>query len=112
MKNSEKVLLDIKCLRVGSKLYFTYKDKDYELKCYKWRSQPEKDYGVYPKDSYVSRGMNVERITKKYLSLYDYDMMGNKTTYKMALDEIIVDTIVCVEDEDHKLDQVLNKMVD
>ena len=65
MKNSEKVLLDIKCLRVGSKLYFTYKDKDYELKCYKWRSQPEKDYGVYPKDSYVSQRYECRTYYKK-----------------------------------------------
>jgi len=41
--------------------------------------------------------MNVEKISNKYLSLYTYDMMGTKTKYKMALEEMEMGTIICAE---------------
>ena len=32
--------------------------------------------------------MNVDKITKQYVTLYDYNMMSQRTTYKMAIDEM------------------------
>ena len=32
--------------------------------------------------------MNVKKITKQYVTLYDYNMMGVRSDYKMAIDEI------------------------
>ena len=29
--------------------------------------------------------MNIEKVTNKYISLYGYDMMTQRTTYKMSI---------------------------
>ena len=34
--------------------------------------------------------MNVLKTTKQYITLYDYNMMGVRSSYKMAIDKIQV----------------------
>lgn len=93
MTNSKKVLLDIQCLRDGSKMIFEYKGKEYKIIC--WGSGNELNYSVYLSDPYSLNGMNVDKISNKYISLYTYDMMGNVSKYKMSLEEIKTGTIIC-----------------
>lgn len=95
MTNSEKVLMDINCLRVDSKIEFKYKDREFRLRCYGDVLSGEKSYSVFPTDRLFGDGMNVEKISNKYLSLYTYDMMGTKTKYKMSLEEMEMGTIIC-----------------
>lgn len=92
MKNSKKVLMDISCLRVDSKMEFKYKGKDYVLRCF-----DKNNYSVYPKDGYTLNGMNVDKISNQYLSLYTFDMMGTQTKYKMSLEEMETGVIICAE---------------
>lgn len=92
MTNSKKVLMDINCLRVDSKIEFKYKGNNYRLRKFEGDS-----YSVFPADRLFADGMNVEKISNKYLSLYTFDMMGTKTKYKMALEEMEMGTIICAE---------------
>ena len=71
----------------GDKFSFTFKDSVFTLKC--WNT----DFEKYDERSYsVSKNpfdsMNVEKITDKYISLYAFDMMSQKSTFKMAIDLI------------------------
>ena len=75
-------------LNPGSELEITYNKKQYRIKCYAGYDG-EKSYAIYENGSWFSRGMNVDKITNKYISLYTFDMMGTRTRYKMALDRII-----------------------
>ena len=79
------VLKEIQKLKVGENIVITYKDKQYELKAYEG-FQGEIDYSVWTVKGYG--GMNVLKITSKYITLYTYDMMSQRSTYKMALDKI------------------------
>ena len=36
------------------------------------------------------RSMNVSKTTKQYITLYDYNMMGVRSNYKMSIDQIQV----------------------
>ena len=38
--------------------------------------------------SFLGAGMNVEKITKKYISLYDYNLFNVRSTYKIPVNEI------------------------
>jgi hypothetical protein len=71
----------------GDKFEFTYKGDTFTLDCWHPGSEIswEKSYSV-AKNSFNS--MNVEKITDKYITLYSYDMMSQRSTYKMAIDLI------------------------
>tara|TARA_B100002019_G_scaffold181088_1_gene156352 strand:- start:440 stop:697 length:258 start_codon:yes stop_codon:yes gene_type:complete len=79
------VLKSIKNLKVGENIVITYNDKKYELKAYQGYGS-EIDYSVWAIDGYG--GMNVGKITSKYITLYTYDMMSQRSTYKMALNKV------------------------
>ena len=71
----------------GDKFAFLYKDSVFYLTC--WDANIEK----YGERSYsVSRNsfdsMNVEKITDKYLTLYTFDMMTQKSSFKMDINLI------------------------
>ena len=97
MTNAKKVLLDINCLGLGSKMEFKYKDTEYIISCWNKEYGGRKEYSVNRKGALILPGMNIEKITAKYLTLYNFDMMSNKTTYKMALEEIEVGAIICAD---------------
>jgi len=67
-------------MRVNDSFNFTYKGKKYTFKCYK-----ENSYSV-DKNSFQT--MNVDKISSKYVTIYDFDMMSQRTTYKIAIDEM------------------------
>ena len=85
MKNLVK---SIKALNVDEKINFEYNLKTYVISCFYISRKGSKTLSVYKNNSMVFDGMNVEKITKKYITLYSYDMMGNRTTYKMNIDKI------------------------
>jgi hypothetical protein len=69
------------------KTYFRYKGKEYSFNKYAYDSGIVV-YSVHPHTFHSLGGMNVDKVTSKYISLYDYNMMSQRTNYKMALDEI------------------------
>ena len=72
-------------LTPDGKFKFTYKSKEYTFGCYSECERFGKSFAV---SNGVFSSMNVDKITKQYVTLYDYDMMSQRTTYKMAIDEI------------------------
>lgn len=68
-----------------------YKGRNYEFRCY-YNSEPfGKRFSMDPSHRLLG-GMNVDKITNKYISLFSYDMMDQKTTYKMSIAEIEIKT--------------------
>ena len=77
----------IKSLNDGESFNFIYKDKEYEFCCYSY-SNEKKHYSVRDASSFLGAGMNVEKTTKKYISLYDYNLFCVRSTYKIPVNEI------------------------
>jgi ABC-type ATPase with predicted acetyltransferase domain len=65
-------------LKDGDRMSFQYNGATYEVSAYKSYND-ELSYSVW-KDY---RGMNVSKVGRTSLSLYSFDMMGQKTTYRM-----------------------------
>ena len=79
-------------LGIDSEMKITYNGKAFKIRCYAdWKGG--KAYSIF-KDELFGNGMNVSKITSRYISLYTFDMMGTKTKYKMALDRIIPGEII------------------
>jgi hypothetical protein len=64
---------------------FIYKGEKYIL--HKFTYSGDASYSIARAELFGS-SMNISGTSKRYISLYTYDMMSNKTTYKMALDEM------------------------
>lgn len=70
----------------GTKQYKTiWVDKYYEIRCNQYGIN--KSWAIYEKDSILSRGMNVDSLTKTTMTLYSYDLFENKTTHRLPLYE-------------------------
>jgi hypothetical protein len=65
---------------------FTYKGIEY--KTYMFTYSKETSYSIGRAELFGST-MNIDKVTKRYISLYSYDMMNQRTQYKMALEEMI-----------------------
>lgn len=79
-------------LGIDSEMKITYNRKAFKIRCYA-DYRGEKQYSIF-EDRAFGKGMNVSKITSRYISLYAFDMMENQTTYKMALDKIIPGEII------------------
>ena len=78
----------IKSLNEEENFIFTYKGKDYEFKCYSYSEKFGPSYSVYEANTILGRGMNVDKITSKYITLYDYNLFSVRSTYKMSINKI------------------------
>ena len=65
---------------------FTYKGKEY--KTYMFTYSRDTSYSIGRAELFGST-MNIDKVTKQYVSLYSYDMMNQRTSYKMALSEMV-----------------------
>ncbi len=65
---------------------FTYKDREYKTHMFTYSK--ETSYSIGRAELFGST-MNIEKVTKQYVSLYSYDMMSQRTSYKMALSEMV-----------------------
>jgi hypothetical protein len=70
-----------------TKTFFRYKGKEYYIYFFRYESGTVL-YSVCPYGFHASGSMNIDKVTSKYISLYDYNMMSQRTSYKMSLDEI------------------------
>jgi len=83
-----KVFIDmVDGMEQDEKFKFTYKGKEYTLTCFDTSERFGKSLSV---SNNIFSSMNVRKITKQYITLYDYNMMAQRTDYKMAIDEIEV----------------------
>ena len=65
---------------------FTYKGREYKTHMFTYSK--ETSYSISRAELFGST-MNIEKVTKQYVSLYSYDMMSQRTSYKMALSEMV-----------------------
>jgi len=79
----------IKNLEKGKNLHFKYNEKIYEIRCYMIFEDGEQCLAINElNDKLIDESMNVESITDKYISLYSFDMMNQKTKYKININKI------------------------
>ena len=83
------VLKTIKNLKPEEKINIFYNDKEYELRAYPGYKD-KVEYSIWSAQGF--QGMNVEKITKKYISLYDYNLFNVRSTYKIPVNEITIKT--------------------
>ena len=83
VKKASAIHTAILSMKQDDKLEFYYRGDKYKVKAYSsWND--EMSYSIW--NSF--RGMNVNKIGKTSLSLYTYDMMSQKTSYRMSLLDI------------------------
>ena len=77
-------------LKPGQSIQFTYLCVVYKLSTFVIYSNGERGMSVVPQTGMysTSTGMNVSKITKKYIKLYDYTMLGEKIKSKMSYSDI------------------------
>ena len=83
VKKASSIRTAILSLKEDERIKVAYKDDVYEIKAYS-------SYGGVMAYSVWNnfRGMNVSKVGNTSLSLYSYDMMSQKTTYRMSLLDI------------------------
>ena len=82
------VLDQIKKLNDGENFIFTYNGKNYEFGCYSISEKFGKSYAVREAKKILGQSMNVDKITSKYITLYDYNLFSVRSTYKIPVSEI------------------------
>ncbi len=90
VKQSKKILKEIKSLEPGDEFEVTYGvDRDdiprvFTVKAYNG-FRGEIDYTIREGRGYLGGSMNIEKITNTQMKAYSFDMMSNKTTYNFPL---------------------------
>ena len=83
VKKASSIRTAILALKEDDRMKVSYKDDVYEIKAYSSYGG-EMSYSVW--NSF--RGMNVSKVGNTSLTLYTFDMMSQKTTYRMSLLDI------------------------
>jgi hypothetical protein len=68
---------------------FVYGDKEYYINKLEYGTTEKSIVWSISEKRMFGSSMNVGKITNKYISLYTYDMMNNRTNYKIAVEEMI-----------------------
>jgi|FLOH01.1.fsa_nt_gi hypothetical protein len=82
-----KVIKSIKSLKVKESISILYNDSSFILKAYSGYKE-KINYSIWKMSGI--QGMNVDKITNKYITLYDFNMMGQKSSYKMEISKISI----------------------
>lgn len=86
VKASKEIIKRINSLLEDESFTFKYKGIVYVLDCFSIvEATGRRSYSVNKVGSYGSNGMNVEKIGPTSLSLFTFDMMEQKSTYKMDM---------------------------
>ena len=80
VKQASAIHTAIESLKDEERLRFAYRDEVYEIKAYSTYGN-KLSYSVWN----AFRGMNVDKVGKTALTLYTFDMMQQRTTYRMSL---------------------------
>jgi len=72
----------------GDKFIFTYNGKDYEFYCHSISESYGPSFSIHEANSFMGRSMNVEKVTKKYITLYDYNLFSVRSTFKIPVSKI------------------------
>ena len=83
VKKAAPIIKAIYGLKDGEALKISYAGKEYKVSAYNGYKD-EMSYSVWN----GINGMNVSKVGRTSLSLYTFDMMSQKTTYRMSLLDI------------------------
>jgi hypothetical protein len=72
---------------LGEETRFAYNGTEYILSKYVYGSG-DIMYSIHERR--IGRSMNVDKVTSRYISLYTYDMMSNRTQFKLPVSDIMV----------------------
>lgn len=78
----------INSLREEEQIKVMYNGEEYFIQCFLEFSTGGKSMAMYRKLDYKYDSMNIDKVTNKYISLYTYDMLGNKNTAKIKIADI------------------------
>ena len=85
VKASKEIVKRMEGLSEDTSFKFKYKNEVYRLKCYAVYDNGRRSYAIDKVASYTG-GMNIDhKIGPTSLTLYTYDMMSQKATYKMDM---------------------------
>ncbi len=87
MKNLVKT---INSLREEEEIKVMYNGEEYFIQCLLEFNTGGKSMSMYKKLDYKYDSMNIDKVTNKYISLYTYDMFGNKNTAKVKIADISI----------------------
>jgi len=85
MMNKSELDKILKNLYEGSSFQFKYNGLTYEFYCWNYDIKVS-EYSYTVRSSF--QGMNVSKITDKYIHLYTFDMMNQRTSFKLPIYEI------------------------
>ena len=74
----------------GDKFIFTFNGKDYEFYCHSYSENFGPNFSIHEANSFLGRSMNVDKVTKKYITLYDYNLFSVRSTFKIPVNAIKV----------------------
>jgi len=74
----------------GDKFIFSYNEKDYEFYCHSYSEKFGPNFSVHEANSFLGRSMNVDKVTSKYITLYDYNLFSVRSTFKIPVSKIEV----------------------
>ena len=79
-------------LNEGGNFVFEFNGKKYEFRLYSTYNG-KKSFSVNQHDRLLGQSMNVDKVTKQYITVYDYNLFSQRTTFKIPLSKItLVDT--------------------
>ena len=85
VKVGKEIIERMNGLSEEGKFTFSYKNQVYSLKCYSVYDDGRRSYAIDKVGSWGYGGMNIDKIGPTSLSLYTYDMMNQRSTYKMDM---------------------------
>lgn len=74
----------------GDKFIFSYNEKDYEFYCHSYSEKFGPNFSIHEANSFLGRSMNVDKVTKQYITLYDYNLFSVRSTFKIPISKIKV----------------------
>ena len=87
----EKLVSKVNGLEKNESIDVVYKGLDYEIRCYIIHSDGEKKFGMSNINIYgISRAMNIEKMTNNFITMYSYDMFGNRITARIKVADITI----------------------
>ena len=78
----------IEALQVNvEEITFTFQNEEFTISRFDERSNEVGGCSVAKKGSWINT-MNIEKVTSKYITVYSFDMMGQKSTFKFPIDKL------------------------
>ena len=76
-------------LQLNEKIKFTFQNEEFVIFRYGNYDRYDKVTGCsISREGTLFNSMNIEKVTSKYITVYEFNMMGQKSTFKFPINEI------------------------